>query len=309
MSDLQRREHTIEGAGGWRISILELTPSGPVRGVVIAGHAMMVDRRTLVRSGRSSPATSLAAAGLRVFAVDLRGHGRSGPRADEGASWGFDELVDDMTHIVRFVREQAPDRPLTFFGHSLGSLVSLAWLSQHPRADVAAQVCLASEVWRLDHEAHPLRRLAKRALIAGTTAFARAYGRVPARRFRAGSNDESLDYWLDYAGWVRGGQWCSRLRSIDYGADLCGIQCPTLHVVSSGDRLYGRPATALRFSAPLPRREAWHLGHPTVPGPLRGLRPGHMEMVTDPQNSALWAAIGRWLADHCDAAQSPPATS
>lgn len=256
---------------------------------------MMVDRRTLYREDRPSLVATLAAAGIRVLVPDLRGHGRSGPRAEEGGSWGFDDLVGDMDRLVELGHTLADGTPLALLGHSLAGLVDLAWLGQRPGATICGNVCLACDVWSMEREANPLRRLAKRTTIAATLPIARRYGRLPARRFGAGSNDEALAYWLDYATWVQGGRWCSTDGSIDYGEGLRRVPSPTLHVVSAGDRLYGRPASALRFSAPVPEREVWHLGHPTAPSPLRGLHPGHMEMVTDPTSAPLWTAIAAWL--------------
>ena len=305
MTELRQREHPLEADDGWRLNVLEVEPPTPARGLVIAGHAMMVDRRTLCRQDRPSLVTTLATAGIRVLVPDLRGHGRSGPRAEEGGVWGFDDLVDDMGCLVELGHALADNAPIALLGHSLAGLVALAWLGLHPRATICGNVCLACDVWSMEREHSPLRRLAKRAMLAGTLPIARRYGRLPARRFGAGSNDEALPYWLDYATWVKNGRWRSTDGSNDYGAGLRRIQSPTLHVVSAGDRLYGRPSSALRFSAPLPQREVWHLGHRTAPALLRGLHPGHTEMVTDPANEPLWTAIAAWLSARFAAAARP----
>ncbi|MEZ4384791.1 MAG: alpha/beta fold hydrolase [Nannocystaceae bacterium] len=290
------REHRVVTDDGWHLSVLEVEPAAPPRGVAIVGHAMMVDRRTILRGDRPSLAAALATAGLRVLVPDLRGHGRSGPRAEAGGVWGFDALVDDVGRTLELARRLAPGAPIALVGHSLAGLTSLAWVGRNPDTDVSAIVCLACDVWSDAREPSAPRRLLKRALIRSTTAIAERYGRVPARRFAAGSNDESLPYWLDYASWARSGRWRSRTRGVDDDAGLAAIRCPTLHVVSAGDRLYGRPASALRFSAPIPRREAWHVGHASAPVDLRALRPDHMGMVTDPAMAPLWSAIGGWIA-------------
>jgi len=305
LTELSQREHLIETDDGWRLNVLEVEPSTPARGLVIAGHAMMVDRRTLHRQDRPSLVTALATAGIRVLVPDLRGHGRSGPRAEEGGAWGFDELVDDMGGLVELGRTLAGDAPIALLGHSLAGLVALAWLGLHPRATICGNVCLACDVWSMEREANPLRRVVKRTLLAATLPIVRHYGRLPARRFGAGSNDEALPYWLDHAAWMESGRWRSTDGSIDYGAGLRQVPSPTLHVVSAGDRLYGRPSSALRFSAPLPLREVWHLGDRTASALLRRLSPGHMEMVTDPASEPLWTAIAAWLNARFAAADRP----
>ncbi|MCA9658247.1 MAG: alpha/beta fold hydrolase [Myxococcales bacterium] len=297
MQALRQREHFIAADDGWRLSVLEVEPATALRGVVIVGHAMMVDRRTILRDDRPSLGAELATAGFRVLVPDLRGHGCSGPRAEVGGVWDFDAIVDDVGRYLDLARALDPRAPIALVGHSLAGLAGLAWIGRNPDAPVAAQVCLACDVWSDDREPSRARRLAKRALIRSTTSIAERYGRLPARRFGAGSNDEALPYWLDYASWARSGRWRSRTRGIDDGEGLAAIPCPTLHVVSAGDRLYGRPASALRFSAPIRRREAWYIGHPSAPPDLRMLRPDHMGMVTDPTMAPLWSAIGDWLGD------------
>lgn len=297
LSDLHHREHLLRASDGWQLSVIEVEPHTALRGTVIAGHAMMVDRRTLLRSERPSLVTTLAAAGLRVLVPDLRGHGRSGPHAREGGDWSFDAMVDDMGRFVELSRKLDSGAPLAFVGHSLAALVGLAWLGQRPTEAIIAQACLGSDVWNLQQERQRLRRWTKGALLAATTALAERYQRLPVRSFGVGSNDESLTYWRQLVSWARSGHWHSADGQIDYGAGLRRITCPTLHIVSAGDRLYGHAASALRFSAPLCQREVWHIGHASAPATLQTLSPGHMEMVTDPHSAPLWRALTDWLCE------------
>ena len=71
MTELPPREHLLETPDGWRLSVLDVEPTTPAQGLVVAGHAMMVDRRTLFRVGRPSLVATLAAAGIRVLVPDL----------------------------------------------------------------------------------------------------------------------------------------------------------------------------------------------------------------------------------------------
>ena len=79
--------HRVRAPDGWLLDVLDLEPRGPARGLVVAGHAMMVDRRTY-RPGRAGLARTLVDAGFRVLLPDLRGHGRSGPTPREGGEIG-----------------------------------------------------------------------------------------------------------------------------------------------------------------------------------------------------------------------------
>ncbi len=302
LSAQSHQEHLLRATDGWQLSVLEVLPSTASLGTVIAGHAMMVDRRTLLRSDRPSLVMTLAAAGLRVLVPDLRGHGRSGPRAHEGGEWSFDAMVDDMGLFVELARTVDRKAPIALVGHSLAALVGLAWLGQRPAEPILAQACLGSDVWDLQAEPNILRRWAKTAILSASTLLAERSRRLPVRRFGAGSNDESIAYWRQLVSWARSGHWRSADQQIDYDAGLRRIRCPTLHVVSTGDRLYGHAASALRFSAPLRQREVWHLGQRSAPPTLQTLRPGHMAMVTDPQSAPLWQALAGWLCEHFAAA-------
>ncbi|HFE47203.1 MAG TPA: alpha/beta fold hydrolase, partial [Nannocystis exedens] len=246
LSNLSHREHLLRASDGWQLSVLEVKPRSASLGTVIAGHAMMVDRRTLLRHDRPSLVTTLAATGLRVLVPDLRGHGRSGPRAHEGGTWSFDAMVDDMGCFVELGRELDNGAPIAFVGHSLAALIGLAWLGQRPAEPIAAQACLGCDLWNLQTECKTLRRWTKGAILAASTVIAEHTQRLPVRSFRAGSNDESIAYWHQLVSWARSGRWRSANQQIDYGAGLRRIHCPTLHIVSAGDRLYGHAASALR---------------------------------------------------------------
>lgn len=61
--------------------------------------------------------------GVDVFAVDLRGHGRSeGPR---GVIHGYDDFRADLAALLEFVRGRELARPVVLFGHSMGGGVVL----------------------------------------------------------------------------------------------------------------------------------------------------------------------------------------
>jgi predicted alpha/beta hydrolase len=283
--------HRVPAPDGWLLDVLDLVPTGPARGVVIAGHAMMVDRRTY-RPGRPGLARTLVDAGFRVLLPDLRGHGRSGPTPREGGDWSYDQIVADTGVYVDLARELAPRLPVALLGHSLFAHSSLAWLGQHPHAPVAAHVALAMDVWLRTCEPSRIRWLAKRATMSTAAVVATVAGYLPSGRIGLGSMDESASYWADITRGVRSGAWSGR-DGVDYHAGLTAVRCPCLHVVSAGDRLLANPAAALRFTAAIPDRTAWQLGTDAA---FADLRPDHMGLLTGPSET-LWRALAQWL-DH-----------
>jgi alpha-beta hydrolase superfamily lysophospholipase len=61
-----------------------------------------------------------------VYALDLRGHGRSEGR--RAAIRRFEQYLDDLEAFLGQVRSQTPDTPLFLFGHSMGGAI-VTWLA------------------------------------------------------------------------------------------------------------------------------------------------------------------------------------
>ena len=94
-------------------------------------------------SGRySHVAERLAAAGYAVHALDHPGHGRSpGRRGNIGS---MAATVAGVAELVRYAGEQHPGVPLFVYGHSLGGLVALQYLTGAPDARVTGAVISAA---------------------------------------------------------------------------------------------------------------------------------------------------------------------
>jgi len=293
--ELPREEHQIQTPDGWTLNLLEMAPPSPPKACVILGHAMMVDRRTLCRPDRVTLASTLTEAGFLVLTLDLRGHGTSGPRADQGGSWSYEDLVADTGVVLKFARERAPNIPLFTVGHSLFGHTALAYLGQFPESPVAGHVAMGVNIWNRRFEASALRWTYKRLQVATGTFFCALLGRLPARRFRAGTADEPALYWKAVRDWVGNNRWASP-DGVDYHANLAKIPFPVLHVLSDGDPWLGGPNEAIRFFAPLGEKaQVLRVGaHCHVPE-LTEIEPDHMELVTDENSAPLWTHIADWI--------------
>ncbi|PRP98078.1 Alpha/beta hydrolase family protein [Enhygromyxa salina] len=303
--------HSVAALDGWLLRVWDFSPA-PIRegregrdgpgieerrtvGVIVAGHAMMADSRTLCRPERATIVSVLVAAGFRVLVPDLRGHGESGPPASRGGDWNMDDLVGDVGHYVDLARSLEPELPVMLLGHSVFAHAALAWLGQNPDPSVRALVAMSCAIWNRRFEPLRWRWWLKRLLIWPTVLITELVGYMPARLLRLGSADEARSFWRQFHGFMRRDRWDSKDGKIDYFANLEHIRAPVLHVMSEGDRLYAPPTTCARLSAPINHRELLVLGRDDAPGDLARLRPDHMGMVTSAKSKLAWHWVAGWL--------------
>src|SRR5699024_313563 len=72
-------------------------------------------------------AEQLNAAGLEVYAFDLRGHGATTPAVDHGhlgTSTRWQTLIDDVEAVRALAIETTGALPTVLLGHSLGSFIA-----------------------------------------------------------------------------------------------------------------------------------------------------------------------------------------
>ncbi|MFO0549159.1 MAG: alpha/beta hydrolase [Polyangiaceae bacterium] len=95
-------------------------------------------------SGRyAGLAQALTRRGFAVYAMDLRGHGRSqGPRAHIDR---FEKYVDDVSLFVSRVRALDPALPLFMLGHSMGGAIA-ALFAERPRPLLAGLILSAPAI-------------------------------------------------------------------------------------------------------------------------------------------------------------------
>ncbi|MGI8491234.1 MAG: alpha/beta fold hydrolase [Acidimicrobiales bacterium] len=97
-------------------------PAGdPVASVVVVHGASEHSRRY------ERMADVLAKHGYAVYALDLRGQGRTASSTGAGllGPGGFEGLVGDVEELVAQARGENPAVPLVLFSHSLGSMIGL----------------------------------------------------------------------------------------------------------------------------------------------------------------------------------------
>jgi alpha-beta hydrolase superfamily lysophospholipase len=112
-----------------RLYVNQWVPDIPPRAVVMLSHGMAEHGGRYARL-----AQALCAAGLGVYALDQRGHGRTAEAGTVGLyaeSDGWNKVVGDLASLNQHIGQQHPGLPIILLGHSMGSYISQAYLLHH----------------------------------------------------------------------------------------------------------------------------------------------------------------------------------
>lgn len=127
--DTRRLKSPTGATLAWHHSKADDTP----RGVILVCHGLAEHSRRYARF-----AASLSASGYHVYVHDHRGHGETtAPDAPLGrfaARNGADAVIADVMAMRDMAAGEHPGLPLLLFGHSMGGLISLNTVVEHPEA-------------------------------------------------------------------------------------------------------------------------------------------------------------------------------
>jgi alpha-beta hydrolase superfamily lysophospholipase len=189
----------------------------------------------------AATATRLRDAGFAAYALDQRGHGRSGGQRLHLSR--FSQLLGDLQAFRRAVRRQH-DVPQVLFGHGFGGLVVLRYLETQPGEPPAAAIVSNPWVASRRRPAVWKRLAAQFADLWPTLPTGRGQGRMS-----AGARAEI--------------QWAQRAVLTDYQR----IECAMLFLLAGNDQVVDTPlARTLAEQLRPPARVQWYpeLGHESV---------------------------------------------
>jgi alpha-beta hydrolase superfamily lysophospholipase len=148
-SGLREGQHRCRTTDGLDLYCHSWTPKDP-RGVLVIVHGLAE------HGGRyRETAEFFAAQGWSVFAGDLRGHGLS-PDAPGGGRVHVRRFTDyflDVQAFTGLARQANAGLPMFLFGHSMGGLIAISYLLQHP-VDLAGAV-ISSPALGIHPESRP----------------------------------------------------------------------------------------------------------------------------------------------------------
>jgi acylglycerol lipase len=127
------REEIVASAGAPKIFLRSWRPAGKPRAIVVICHGFNSHGGQYL-----NVAEAFAAAGLSVYALDLRGRGKS-----EGERFfvsDVDEYVSDVAAVVKVAKGREPGLPVFLLGHSAGGVVSCCYAVDH-QVELAGLIC------------------------------------------------------------------------------------------------------------------------------------------------------------------------
>ena len=127
------REEDFTSAGSVRIHMRSWEAEGAPRAVVVICHGVNS------HGGQHAwTAAQLVARGFAVFAVDLRGRGKS-----EGERFYVEDIAEyvaDVRGLIGIARERHPGLPVYLLGHSAGGVVSCNYALDH-QEEIGGLIC------------------------------------------------------------------------------------------------------------------------------------------------------------------------
>jgi alpha-beta hydrolase superfamily lysophospholipase len=119
-----RTERTFSGVGDTKITYDTWTPDTAPRAVVVLAHGFGEHARRY-----DHVAQRFGEAGLVTYALDHRGHGRSGGKRVYLKS--MDEYTADFGTLVGIATKEHPDLPKIVLGHSMGGAIVFTYGTEH----------------------------------------------------------------------------------------------------------------------------------------------------------------------------------
>jgi len=118
------KEESIGSVGGLKIFTRSWRPTTPPRGAIVLVHGFNSHSGYYLWA-----AEQLLGSGLAVYALDLRGRGKS-----DGERYyveKFSEYQADVDALVNLVRQREPGLPLFMLGHSAGGVIACNYVLDH----------------------------------------------------------------------------------------------------------------------------------------------------------------------------------
>jgi alpha-beta hydrolase superfamily lysophospholipase len=129
----QLKEEDIADAGGLKVHLRSWRPSTQPRAVVVICHGVNSHGGQYLWSGEQ-----LSAAGHVVYALDMRGRGKS--EGDRFFVENVADYVNNVADVMKLAKSRDPGLKVFLLGHSAGGVVSCTYALDH-QAELAGLIC------------------------------------------------------------------------------------------------------------------------------------------------------------------------
>jgi alpha-beta hydrolase superfamily lysophospholipase len=133
MAQAPVKEETVESKGGLKIFVRSWRPAAKPRAAVVICHGVNSHGGQYLWSGEQ-----LSAAGHAVYALDLRGRGKS--EGERLYIENVSEYVADVAAVVKLAKSRDPGLPVFLLGHSAGGVVSCVYTLENQK-ELAGLIC------------------------------------------------------------------------------------------------------------------------------------------------------------------------
>jgi acylglycerol lipase len=133
MTTLALHEERIDSTKGIKIFVRSWQPDSKPHAVIVVCHGVNSHSGQYTWVGEQ-----LADSGLAVYALDLRGRGKS-----DGERFYVEDVADyvsDVTGVIRLAKSRNPGLPFFLLGHSAGGVVSSIYALDN-QAELAGFIC------------------------------------------------------------------------------------------------------------------------------------------------------------------------
>jgi alpha-beta hydrolase superfamily lysophospholipase len=271
-------EGRFAGAAGGMISWQGWVPAGTPAGVVIIVHGIAEHGGRYAHVGKR-----LADDGYATYVHDHRGHGRSD--GTRGNIERMSTVVTDLETMIRSMAGRHPGMPMFLFGHSMGGLITLAYLTGKP-VELRGAILQAAAV------EFPGGSRATRSAAGLISAIAPNLGAASLDSSKVSRDPEVVrDYDADplnYRGKVRARTGAEMLNAATrVAASLDRLTLPLLVTHGSADTLTS-PAGSRRVAD----------GAASTDITLKIYDGFYHELHNEPEKETVFADIVRWLKEH-----------
>lgn len=127
------KEEMFEGSGGVKLFMRTWRPAGAPRAVIVIVHGFKS------HSGLYEwPAAQLVENGFAVYALDLRGHGKS--EGERLYTEKFADYIADVHVLVGIAKAREPGLSVFMLAHSAGGVIGCGYALEH-QAELAGYIC------------------------------------------------------------------------------------------------------------------------------------------------------------------------